>query len=312
MIKISNGMNKNLIIAGLAGSVVLIIFFFSQANMQAPENKSGALSVVASFYPLYFISSEIGADIAGVRNITPAGEEPHEYEPTSGDIVAINNSALLVLNGEIEPWASDIIKNINSQQTFTITAGDGLITETMVHEGEAEADPHIWLDPMLAAKMADNILKGFLKVDPSNEAHYIGSANKLKDRFYALDAKFKSELADCRTRNIITSHAAFAYLAKAYGLRQVAISGLSTESEPSAKELAEVAKFAKDNNIKYIFFESLVSPKLAETIASEVGAQTLVLNPLEGLTQHEIERGDDYINVMEANLANLRIALECK
>lgn len=305
-------MNKNLIIVGLAGAVVLIIFFFSQANMEPGGNSPGKLAAAASFYPLYFISNEIGGDMVHVRNITPEGEEPHEYEPTSGDIVAIMNSALLVLNGEIEPWASDVIKNLNPQKTFTITAGEGLITETMVHEGEVEADPHIWLDPMLAAKMADNILKGFLKADSANEAYYASNTNKLKARFYALDTKFKRGLESCRTRNIVTSHAAFGYMAKAYGLRQVAIAGLSTESEPSAKELAEVARFAKENNIKYIFFESLVSPKLAETIASEVGAKTLVLNPLEGLTQDEIKNGDDYINVMEANLANLRIALECK
>ena len=137
-----------------------------------------------------------------------------------------------------------------------------------------------------------------------------------RDRFIRklddLDRQYRRGLANCQEKNIVTSHAAFGYLATAYGLNQVSITGLSPDAQPSPRQLADIVKFTRANNVKYIFFESLVSPKLSKTIATEIGAQTMVLNPLEGLTDEEVSQGNNYFTEMENNLANLKTALECK
>ena len=156
------------------------------------------------------------------------------------------------------------------------------------------------------------ILNGFIKVDPKNKSYYYNNTNKLLSRLDGLDKEYKQGLINCNQKDIITSHAAFGYMAKTYGLNQVPISGLSPDAEPSSQQLAEITKFAKDHYLKYIFFESLVSPKLSETIANEVGAKTLVLDPIEGVSKVDIKSGKNYFTIMADNLKNLRIALECQ
>lgn len=263
------------------------------------------ISVAASFYPLYFLAAEIGGDRAEVFSVTPAGTEPHDYELTPNEMMKIENSRLLVINGSgFEAWGEDIFKNIDPRETVAVRAGDGL-------PGDG-SDPHFWLSPVLAGQMADNILAGFIKADPAGAAYYEIRAADLKNKLSALDAEYRAGLAGCAKKVIITAHAAFGHLAAAYGLEQKAIAGLSPESEPSPREMAAIASFAQANGVEYIFFESLVSPKLAETIAREAGAKTLVLNPLEGLTAEEIAAGQDYLSEMRRNLSNLRIALQCR
>ena len=149
------------------------------------------------------------------------------------------------------------------------------------------------------------------KIDPQNMAYYTDRSSQLKLKLDELDMMYKQGLSSCQRRDIVTAHVAFGYLAEAYGLNQIAIAGLSPDEEPSPAKLAEVAQFVKVRQIKYIFFESLVSPKLAETIASETGTKTLVLNPLEGLTPEDLASGKNYLTVMKDNLANLKVALEC-
>lgn len=310
----------------LAGSIVLfaIIIIVALLNFgQKEENNSPKIKVVTSFYPLYFFTSQIAGDKADVSNLIPSGAEPHGYEPTARDMAQIESSNLLVLNGGgLEGWGENIKSNFNKDKTKVVVAGEGLTTKTMEeeeHEEHAEEghhhdgiDPHIWLSPILAQQMIDKIEFGLSEVDPNNSSYYKSNAEILKNKLSVLDEEFKKGLATCGDKNIITSHAAFAYLASAYGLNQISIAGLSSEEEPSSKEMAEIVKFAKDNNVKYIFFESLISPKLSETIAKEIGAQTLLLNPIGGLTEDEINSGKDYFTEMRSNLANLKIALQCK
>lgn len=315
-------MNKKnvLLISAIVLFVIIIIVGLLNSN-QKKENNSNKIKVVTSFYPLYFFTSQITGDKAMVSNITPAGAEPHEYEPTARDIANIEDSNLLILNGGgLEGWSENIQSNLNKNKV--VIAGDGLTTRIMEKEDDEEnikekrlhdgVDPHIWLSPTLASKMVDNIELGLSEIDPDNSSYYKSNAEILKKKLVDLDNEFKQGLIFCGSKNIITPHLAFAYLASAYGLNQVSIAGLSTEEEPSSKEMSEIAKFAKNNNVKYIFFESLISPKLSETIAKEIGAQTLVLNPIEGLTEDEINSGKDYFSEMRNNLSNLKIALECK
>lgn len=305
--------NKKYIPGFLLGIIFigLLVFIFKNNTPQLVTSPQKP-QVVASFYPLYFFASQIAGDKADVTNITPAGAEPHDYEPTAQNVAMIENSDVLVLNGGgLEAWGNDIRKNINSTKTTVVTAGEGLTTQEVVEDGEKITDPHVWLSPLLAEQMVDKIERALAKADSVNASYYQSNAEGLKSKLGVLDGEYKQGLAVCKEKNIITSHAAFGYLATTYHLNQVPITGVSPDAEPSPKQLADVAKFAKDNHVKYIFFESLVSPKLSQTIATEVGAQTLVLSPLEGLTANEIASGKDYFSEMRSNLANLKTALEC-
>lgn len=301
-------MNKKIIIS------LLFIFTFAvfggcgKANLPL-DNK---ISVVTSFYPLYFFTSEIGGDLAHITNITPAGAEPHDYEPTAQDITQIHDSQLLVLNGGgLEAWGDSIKSEIDNKKTLVIRVGDSLTNQKFTEEGDTITDPHVWLSPQLAQKMVDEITASFIKIDSKNSEYYKANAEALKLKLADLDKEYASSLKNCKQTSIVTSHSAFGYLASTYGLKQISISGLSPEAEPSAKQLTKISNFAKENSIKYIFFESLVSPKLSDTVATEIGAQTLVLNPLEGLSEDQLATGKNYITEMMANLDNLKIALEC-
>jgi zinc transport system substrate-binding protein len=213
----------------------------------------------------------------------------------------------------VEPWGNSIQENLKGKNTKVLIAGQGLFTQKIVDEnGVYSTDPHVWLSPTLAKKQVSAILASFDEIDPSNSNYYTANANKLLGELDNLNHDYKNGLASCQEKDIITSHAAFGYLATDYGLTQVPIAGLSPDAEPSIKQLAAITDFARKNNVKYIFFESLVSPKLSQTIANEIGAKTLVLDPLEGLTPEALAQGQNYLTVMEQNLHNLRIALNCK
>lgn len=293
------------LISLLVGGVILVgmgfIYFRNSKDMVTMNNRIG---VTTSFYPIHFLVSEIGGDFVSVDNLTPAGSEPHDYELTAQDVIKIKKSKLLFLNGGgLEVWGEKIKKNMNNGSPKVITLGEGLM---------AEKDPHIWLSPKLMIKMAEKITTELVEVDLKNEEYYQTNLSTLKSKLASLNGTYAKTLENCPRRDFITSHEAFSYLAEDYNLEQVSIAGISPEEEPSIAQLAQVANFAKENKIKYIFFESLVSPKLAETIAKEVGAQTLVLNPIEGLSEEEMAQGKNYLTEMEMNLGNLKKALECK
>ena len=291
-------------------AIVLMLFagvFVAVKNRNTPATMDNRISVVTSFYPIYFLTTQLGGDLVNVTNLTPAGTEPHDYELTAQDIVKIKKSKLVFLNGGgLEVWGEDI-----SKTPAVVILGDTLIDQEINLEGETKKDPHIWLSPILAIKMAEKIEAELIRIDPQNKSYYESNLSVLKTKLVNLDSNYRVGLKKCKRKDFITSHSAFGYLAQTYNLKQVSIAGLSPEEEPSSQQLTEVAKFARENDIKYIFFESLTSPKLSETIAKEVGAQTLVLNPIEGLSQEEINQGKNYLTEMEKNLENLKIALEC-
>lgn len=289
---------------------VLIIFVLGYVmigvltSKTPPPNINKKLQVVTSFYPMYYFSLRIGGDKADITNITPSGAEPHDYEPTARDIAKLEKSDLVVLNGvNLELWGEKIKENLKGKNVVIVTAGEKFANKQ---------DPHVWLSPSLAKEEVKPILDGYLKVDPKNKDYYSSNTNKLLSQLDELDKEFRQGLMDCGQRDIITSHAAFGYLARAYGLNQVTITGISPDEEPSQQQLIKVSKFAKEHNIKYIFFEKLVSPKLSETIAQEIGAKTLVLDPIEGISENDMKKGKNYFTIMKDNLNNLRIALTCR
>lgn len=309
-------MNKKYIKIFVILLIILIGVLFLIVNYKNKTPQNDKFKVVTSFYPLYFFASSLGGDRIEVYNIIPSGAEPHSYEPTSKDMALIEDGDLIILNGGgLESWASNLENNILDKNKILI-AGENLFTISQENNDDIHVsnniDPHIWLSPSLAIKMVNSIEERLSSLDETNKEYYKKNAQFLKKKLLDLDSKFSKDLSNCEMNNIVTSHMAFGYLTKDYGLKQIPIAGLSPEEEPSSKEMIKIIKFVKDNNIKYIFFENLMSPKFSETIANETGAKTLVLNPIAGLTDEDINSKEDYFTLMEKNLSNLKIALQCK
>lgn len=287
--------------------VTLILFFsFTTGCIEQPE-ESDKIRVVATFYPLYEFSSRIGGEKVDVSTLIPAGVEPHDWEPGPRDIIKLESAQVFVYNGAgLEPFVEGMLERIEPGKLEVVDTSKGIeLIKTL-----GEPDPHIWLDPILAKQQVENIEEALVKTDPRNSEYYRANANALKQELEELHEEITRELAPAGKRVFISSHTAFSYFAIRYNLEQIAITGLSPEIEPGPAEIVEIVKLARDHGVKYIFFEPLVSPRLSEVIAKEVGAQTLVLNPIEGLTEDEIKQGKNYFTLMRENLDNLKTALE--
>ncbi|MDQ0285026.1 zinc transport system substrate-binding protein [Desulfofundulus luciae] len=280
----------------------------------------GKIAVVTTIYPLYDFARQVGGERVEVTNLVPAGVEPHGWEPTSRDMVRLTQAKVFIFNGAgMEPWVERQLGMLEEKGVKVVEASRGLDLITgspgQGHEhraapaGDTVVDPHVWLDPVQAQEIVRHIQDAFIAVDPDHASYYKSRAEEYIAKLQDLDREYREAAQSFKSRDIVTSHAAFGYLARRYGLRQVPVMGLSPESEPDPAHMREVAAFCREHNVKYIFFETLVSPKLSETLAREVGARTLVLNPLGGLTPEEMARGEDYLSVMRQNLANLKIAL---
>ena len=247
--------------------------------------------VVAAFYPLAFLAENVAPD-AEVRNLTPPGAEPHDLELSPRDIGELRDARLvLYLGGGFMPALEDAV------------SGRANAVDLLAGAPRIDDDPHVWLDPGRYARLARRTAEAL---------GHPAAADPLVARLERLDTEFRDGLEHCDRREIVTSHAAFGYLAAAYGLEQVALTGLSPEAEPSPRRLQALVEQIRHERATTVFFETLVSPKLAETVAREAGAQTAVLDPLEGLTDGDAERGADYFTVMRRNLAALRAALGCR
>jgi zinc transport system substrate-binding protein len=266
--------------------------------------------VVASFYPFYEFARQVTGAEAHVGVLVPPGVSPHDWEPLSADVVRVQSGRVFVYNGGgVEPWADKLLVELRGRGPRIVKATDGLILLTT----GGRPDPHVWLDPLLARDQVEAIRAALTAVDPSHAATYDANASAFSSRLLALHERFKEGLAQCARRDIVVSHAAFAYLARRYELRQVPIiQSLAPDAEPSPADLAALTRYARQAGVGHVFFESLVAPKLAETVAHEIGARVLLLNPLEGLTRDEEARGVSYVDLMDQNLQNLRTALGCR
>lgn len=290
----------------------ILVYAWQRRSAPTTSNTSARLKITTSFYPLFFFTKEIAREYADVTNLTPAGAEPHEYEPTPQDIVHLEESQLVIVNGDVEPWLVKVKEELAAKHITLVTTSEGLLSREVTEEdNHIVKDPHIWLSPRLAKQIVERVRDALSKQDPKHATDYEVRADGLLRQLEDLDAQFARGLQSCAQKRFVTSHSAFGYLAADYGLTQIGIAGLSPEAEPSPQALATIADFAKTHEIKYIFFETLVNPKLSNTLAREIGAQTLVLNPLEGLTDEEVARGKTYVSEMQQNLANLRLALAC-
>lgn len=287
--------------------------------------KGDKVRVTATIYPLYDFASNVGGEKVELRSLLPPGAEPHHWEPAPRDLVKLGESKVLIYNGVgMEPWLDKTLKNVDRGSIVLVDCSAGVkLIEGEKHDGHEGghkddhkkgemSDPHIWLDPANAALMVDNILSGLVKADPANRDYYTENAVKYKAKLADLDDRYKSALAGAGIRKFVVSHDSFGYLARRYGLEQVPIRGLSADSEPGPARMAEIVGLVREHGIKYIFYESLVSPGVSEAIARETGARTLVLNDMAGLTEKEISQGKNYLSVMEENLEKLKIACEAR
>jgi zinc transport system substrate-binding protein len=316
MIKILIGFIIGLsLVAVMSDGLKAGIFSNEAAVRTSQQTQSTKIMVVTSFYPLYDFAKNVAGDHVEVINITPAGAEPHDYEPTPQDIAKIYKAKLFIFNGNgIDSWGDKIQSDVKNKGVEVLKISDHLesLKKNAPEKGKSNPyDPHFWLDPINATKETDLIADALIRID-DHQTEYNQNRNNFKKRLADLDQEYTAALTHCRLREIVVSHNAFNYLSNRYNLTTLYISGLTPDEEPLPYRMAEIVTLVKQKNIKYIFFETLVSPKLAETIASEVGAKTLVLNPIEGLTAQEIAQGKNYISVMKDNLSNLRIALQCQ
>ncbi|MDO8512073.1 MAG: zinc ABC transporter substrate-binding protein [bacterium] len=298
-------------VVALLLSVSLVLFAASKSK-PVPKPALGKIIVTASFYPLAEFAKRIGGDYIDVVNITPAGVEAHDYEPTPRDIAAIRVSKVFLYQGAgFDPWAERVAQDLKGTDVKAVNITDQFDLKSVIGEGVTAKDPHVWLDPVLAQKEVLKIRDAIISVFPQYSDRFNQNADAFIVKLVALDTFIRKSLTGCALSDIIVSHQAFSYFSSRYGINETAISGISPEEEPSAQRLGEVAQLAKEKNIKTIFFETLASPKLAETVAKEAGLTTLVLNPLEGLIPEEISSGKDYLSVMADNVHNLQQALQC-
>ncbi|MRN53581.1 metal ABC transporter solute-binding protein, Zn/Mn family [Paenibacillus monticola] len=276
----------------------------------------GKVNVVTTFYPIYEFTQEIGGADIHVINLLPVGVEPHDWTPRSQDIINTSKAQLFLYNGAgLEGWVPNFLKGLESGskvQTVEVSHGvEYIMTDEATDNNDTlHTDPHTWVSPKSALIMAANIKDSLQSVDPEHKAGYEERYNQLAEKLQALDSKFQTELAKQPNHEIVVSHQAFAYLARDYGLTQHAIMGLSPDAEPRGQDMVALTDLVKKEGIKYIFFEELVSDKMAKTLAAEAGVSTMVLNPVEGLTQKQEKNGDNYFTLMEKNLQNLILALQ--
>lgn len=275
----------------------------------------GTISVVASFYPVHEAVGRVGGDRVHATNLTPAGAEPHDLELTPKQVDQILDADVLLYMGDgFQPAVEETAQERGNGVTVDLLAA--LSSHLRKAEGEESlpggTDPHVWLDPALMAAIADEVGAALTRADPAGASEYRRNAAVYGSEIEALHQRFRSGLRDCARRVIVTAHAAFGYLAARYGLMQEPIAGVSPEAEPDPRRLAELADLVRREGVTTIFTEELVSPRVAETLAREAGVRTAVLNPLEGLTPGELNRGESYVSVMEQNLFTLRAALGCR
>ncbi|KXT76805.1 zinc ABC transporter substrate-binding protein AdcA [Streptococcus sp. DD12] len=285
--------------------------FFAPQKVSADDK----IKVVTTFYPVYEFTKAVTGDQADVSMLMKAGTEPHDFDPSTKDVAKISDADVFVyLDPNMETWEPKVIKSIDKKNLTVIQAtGDMLLApgvaeeEEEGHEGHTHAyDPHVWLSPKRAITLVNNIRDALIAKYPDKKDSFTANAKAYTDKLSQLDKEYTEALSNAKQKSFVTQHAAFGYLALDYGLNQIAISGVSPDTEPSAKRLASLSKYIKKYDIQYIYFEENASSKVSKTLAKEAGVKTAVLNPLESLTNKELKSGEDYFSVMKENLKSLK------
>jgi zinc transport system substrate-binding protein len=304
------------LVALAAASALVLTACGSSDDTASESDGSGPLDVVAAFYPLELMVEEVGGDRVSVSNLAKPGAEPHDLELTPSDVARVSDADLVVYLEGFQPAVDDAVASEAPDTSWNAGEYASLdLTYTPIEEGEeatdeaGAVDPHFWLDPTRYADVATALAAGLSDLDPDGAATYEANAQAFVDDLETLDAEWTAGVEVCSNRNLVTSHNAFGYLAQRYDLQQRGITGLTPEDEPTPQALADIAEFVTANEVKTIYFETLVSPAIAETLAAETGAKTAVLDPVEGLSEES--EGSDYFEIMRANLVNVRAGQPC-
>ena len=299
--------------------VIAFALIIPGASIHAQDKKT----VMTTFYPMYYLASRIGGDAINVEMLLESGQDAHSYESTAKDAVAVQEADLFIYqDDEMEFFVSDLLRIVDQAATQVLESTEGidLLSGDHNHEEEEhnhddehdheeghshEFDPHTWLDPNFYSQQAENVKNALIELDPANKVTYTENAEKLSEELTALNEAFETGLADLENRTIVVQHEAFGYLAHAYDLEQLAISGLANNAEPSAKKLAEMTKIVNERNVQVIYVDPTTSMTISETVSQATGAELRPLRTLEFITEEEIEQGEDYFSIMRENLAQL-------
>ncbi len=308
---------RPLAVAALAAACVAALAALTACEKPSAPPAAATPVVVTSFYPLWEFSRQVAGERAEVVSLVPPGVEPHDWEPSPQDVALVRRARLFVYNGAgFEQSADRLLQAIAGRGITAVDASAGLdliAGSAEPHSGAAGSlDPHVWLDPVLAQAQVATIRGALERADPPSASAYAAGARAFTEKLGALHEAYRAGLRECARRSLVVSHAAFTYLARRYDLRQIAVTGRRPESEPSPADLAAIVRAARRENARYVFVETLVSPRLAETLAREIGAQVLVLDPVEGLTREAAAAGRDYLALMRENLERLRTGLQCR
>ncbi|MDO4784234.1 MAG: metal ABC transporter substrate-binding protein [Propionibacteriaceae bacterium] len=297
----------------------------SASTTQAATPK---LNVVVAFYPLQYLSEQIAGDTATVTSLTAPGTEAHDLELTPQQIASLGKADLVVYQKGFQAQVDAAVEQEKPKNVLDVASVVEL-KKLEDHDDHADdhghdhddkgkdehghdhggVDPHVWLDPLNMAKIAEVVGAKLSAAQGADKASVEAATKAVVSKMGALDEEFKTGLASCKRHDIIVSHEAFGYLTSRYGLHQIGISGLSPDAEPSPARIAEVHEQAKKHGVTTVFYEALTSPEVAKSIAGDLGLATDVLDPLEGLTKDS--RGKDYVEVMRANLTALKTANDC-
>ena len=315
-------MKKTFVILCLTIAAAAILISFTRPK--SVTVRAQPLRVAASIYPLAFLVQGVAGPDIDVITVTPSGMEPHDFQASPQDILSLRDMDLFFSNGAgVDSWAERLKVTFADRPVSTVEMADSLrkqgvtIRQAKVSEDGSlpdslSQDPHFWQDPVIVQQEIGIIADALSTADNARAYLYRKNAKALAAQIDDLDKSYRSGLASCEIHDVIVSHDAFEYLAARYKINLIPISGVSPEQQPSARRLGELATLAKAKGIRVIFFETLVNPKLSQTLAEEVGAKAEVLNPIEGLTTEDHAAKKDYLVLMNDNLERLREAMRCK
>lgn len=290
------------------GLIILSLLTVLTGCGESKPKSHDRLQVVTTFYPIYALTKAIGGKDVDVTSLIATGVEAHDWTPKSKDMMRITDADVFVYNGAgFEGWVDAFIQNDADDNLHVIEASK---KADLIESGKQTYDPHVWTSPKQALKMAQVIYAGLAKVDKDNKATYAKNLEKVKKQLAQIDVSYKAVIAKAPRKDVVVSHDAFQYLGRDYGLVVKSIMGLSPEAEPTAKQLQQISTFVRKNNVKVILVEELASPKLAETLASDLGVETTLFNPIEGLTEKQEKAGEDYFSLLKKNASTLEKALQ--
>lgn len=314
----SNFRPKQLFLIFVIVAILASVFWALNQKSSISKPQSSKIQIVTSLFPLYDFAKNIGQDKVEVKLLLPFGTEAHSFDPTPNDMISINQSDIFIYTGpNMEPWVNNLLSGLTNKNLIIINASQHLnLIPGVFHDADEPAgsmDPHVWLDFADDQIIIDDITSALIQKDPNNKSFYESNSQKYKQQLTNLDEQYSSVLSTCQNREFIFGgHYTFGYLASRYHLNYASAQGISPDSEPTASDLATLVDQVRKNNVKYIFYEELSSPKIADTLATETGAKLLSLSSAHNISKSQFDSNISFISVLEQDLINLKTGLNCQ